>query len=101
MKHLILAVLAVSFFAPIVAPAIAEAAQVTIEGVIDKVVTEKTEIYVVAGGKKHELYFSKKTEVVKGSAPLTFSDLKVNQKVKVVADKVGRRLDPLRVEIVD
>ncbi len=79
----------------------AHAALVTIEGTIDKVVPAKREIYVLADGKKHELYFSDKTELVKGGQPVAFEFLKTKGKVKVTADKVGKRLDPVKVELVD
>lgn len=74
---------------------------ITVEGVIDKVVPEKTEIYVLAGGKKHEFYFTSKTEIVKAGAPIAFDVLKKSAKVKVTADKIGKRLDPLKVELLD
>ncbi len=74
---------------------------VTVEGTIDKVVPEKTEIYVLADGKKHEFYFSEKTEIVKAGQPVAFDTLKKAGKVKVTADKVGKRYDPLKVELLD
>lgn len=77
------------------------AAVVTIEGTVDKVVPEKTEIYVLADGKRHEFYFSAKTEITKAGKKAEFSALKKSQKVKVTADKVGKRLDPLHVELLD
>ncbi len=77
------------------------AAVVTIEGVVDKVVPEKTEIYVLADGKRHELYFSDKTEVTQAGQKVTFAVLKKSQKVKVTADKVGKRLDPIKVELLE
>ena len=79
----------------------AQAAVVTIEGTIDKVVPEKTEIYVLADGKKHEFYFTPKTEIVKAGKPANFDMLKASGKVKITADKIGKRLDPLKVEILD
>lgn len=77
------------------------AAVVTIEGAIDKVVPEKTEIYVIAEGKKHEFYFNEKTELTKAGQKVAFDTLKKSMKVKVTADKVGKRLDPLKVEVLD
>lgn len=74
---------------------------VTVEGTIDKVVPEKTEIYVLADGKKHEFYFSEKTEIVRAGQPAAFDTLKKSGKVKVTADKVGKRYDPLKVELLD
>ncbi len=77
------------------------AATVTIEGAIDKVVPEKREIYVLADGKKHEFYFNDKTEITKAAQAVAFETLKKSMKVKVTADKVGKRLDPLKVELLD
>ncbi|MES2770032.1 MAG: hypothetical protein V4596_12885 [Bdellovibrionota bacterium] len=72
----------------------------TVEGTISKVVPAKKEIYVMAEGKKHEFYFQENTELVQNGAPAAFDALKVDQKVKVDAKKVGRRLDPVKVEIL-
>jgi cold shock protein len=77
------------------------AAIVTFEGSIAKVVPEKREIYVLADGKKHELYFNEKTRLEKAGQPVSFDQLKPNGKVKVTADKIGKRLDPVTVELVD
>lgn len=80
---------------------VSHAVVVTVEGAIDKVVPEKREIYVLADGKKNEFYFTDKTEIVKNGAPVSFDALKKSRKVKVTADKVGKRLDPLKVELLD
>ncbi len=77
------------------------AAIVTIEGVVDKVVPEKTEIYVLADGKRHEFYFNEKTELTQAGQKVAFQVLKKSQKVKVTADKVGKRLDPIKVELLE
>ncbi len=77
------------------------AAVVTIEGVVDKVVPEKSEIYVLADGKRHEFYFNDKTEVTRAGQKVTFAVFKKAQKVKVTADKVGKRLDPIKVELLE
>lgn len=90
-----------SAVAPVLFVASAMAKTVTVEGTIDKIVPEKTEIYVLSEGKKHEFYFSEKTEIVKAGQPVAFSTLKKSDKVKVTADKVGKRYDPLKVELVD
>lgn len=79
---------------------VAFTAVVTVEGEIEKVVPEKREIYVLADGKKNEFYFTAKTEILKGGQGITFETLKKGQKVKVTADKVGKRLDPLKVELI-
>ncbi len=73
---------------------------VEIEGTIVKVVEKKKEIYVKdAAGKKHELYFKPHTKLTSAGAPAEFSALKEGLSVKVSAEKHGKRLDPLTVEI--
>lgn len=82
-------------------PSLVLAAMITFEGQIEKVVAEKTEIYVIADGKKNELYFTPQTEVVQAGKPAAFAVLRKGMKVKVTADKVGRRLDPRKVEVLE
>ena len=78
------------------------AAPSVVEGKVDKIVEKKTEIYVKdSSGKKHEYYFNKETKVLKGEQTLAFSDLKVGQSVRVTAEKIGKRLDPKQVEILE
>lgn len=83
--------------------ATALAAPSIIEGNIAKIVEKKREIYVQskADGKKHEYYFNDQTQISKGGKPAQFSDLKVDQHVKVTAEKKGKRLDPQQVEILE
>lgn len=95
MKKMILS-LAVALFS-----VSAFAADLTVEGTISKVVPAKKEIYVMAEGKKHEFYFKDNTELLQNGAPAAFEVLKVDQKVKVEAKKVGKRLDPVKVEILN
>lgn len=78
----------------------AMAAPVTFEGTVHKVVPAKKEIYVMSEGKKIELYFTDKTELSTAGAPAEFSTLAKDVKVKVEADKVGKRYTPLKVEIL-
>ena len=77
------------------------AADLSVEGTISKIVPAKKEIYVMVDGKKHEFYFKENTELLQNGAPAEFSALKVDQKVKVDAKKVGKRLDPVKVEILN
>jgi hypothetical protein len=72
-----------------------------IEGEIVKVVPEEREIYVLSAEKKHEYYFNEKTTVVKGETTAAFEDLKTGMKVKVTANKIGKRLDPTTVKILE
>ncbi|NDE15294.1 hypothetical protein EBZ80_10230 [bacterium] len=89
------------------APAVVEPAKVVpseamveIEGTIVKLVARKKEIYVKdAAGKKHEFYFTDKTTVTSAGAPVEFSALKEGASVRVSAEKHGKRLTPVSVEI--
>jgi CspA family cold shock protein len=74
----------------------------TYQGTVDKVEAEKSEIYVETGdGKRLELYFTDSTELTQQGNPATFDVLKEGQKVEVTVEKVGQRLDPLRVNIME
>ncbi len=74
-----------------------------VEGKIDHVVGSEKEIYVISqdDGKKYEYYFTTKTNVSKNGETGSFSDLKKGLNVKVTANKVGKRLDPVHVEILE
>lgn len=52
-------------------------------------------------GKKHEYYLTEKTEIRKGERVATFEEITKDQKVRVTANKIGKRLDPLKVEILE
>ena len=80
---------------------LAQGAVITVAGIVDKVVPEKTEIYVLADGKRHEFYFTEKTELIQSGQKVAFTVLKKAQKVRVIADKVGKRLDPIKVEVLE
>jgi hypothetical protein len=73
-----------------------------VEGEIVKIVPAETEIYVKSkeDGKKYEYYFNKATQVFEGEKASTFANLKTGQKVRVTAQKKGKRLDPEKVEIL-
>lgn len=72
-----------------------------IEGEIVKVVPSEREIYVESGGKKHEYYFNPATKVFRGEKEASYEDLKKGMRVKVSANKIGKRLDPLEVRILE
>jgi hypothetical protein len=73
----------------------------TYEGTIQEVNTEETEIYVkISDEQTLELYFIEETELVKDTTVVPFDSLATGQKVRVEIEKVGQRLDPLRVEIL-
>ncbi len=72
----------------------------TYTGTVDEVEAEKSEIYVKTDeGQKLELYFTDKTELTKNGEAAEFSALEEGQKVEVEVKKVGKRLDPLTVDI--
>ena len=74
----------------------------TYTGKIKKVKPEETEIYVtIDQGKELELYFTDETTLTKNGNDVEFSELSKGQKVKVEVKKVGKRLDPLAVEILE
>jgi hypothetical protein len=72
----------------------------TYSGVIDEVEAEKSEIYVKTDdGKTLELYFIESTELTQNGEVVDFSALEEGMKVEVEVEKVGKRLDPLKVKI--
>ncbi|WP_372635517.1 hypothetical protein [Fodinibius sp.] len=74
----------------------------TYEGTIQEVNAGESEIYVqTEDDKTLELYFIESTELVKGGAEVPFDSLVTGQEVRVEVEKVGQRLDPLRVEILE
>ncbi|SMO35391.1 hypothetical protein [Fodinibius sediminis] len=74
----------------------------TYEGTIQEVNPDESEIYVnTPDDKTLELYFIESTELVKNNQPVPFDSLANGQKVRVEVEKVGQRLDPLRVEILE
>ncbi|HET8886414.1 MAG TPA: hypothetical protein VFM70_08715 [Salinimicrobium sp.] len=74
----------------------------TYQGTIDKVEAEKTEIYVkTEDNKTLELYFTEGTELTQNGNTVDFSTLTEGQKVEVEIEKVGKRLDPIAVRILE
>ncbi|MBN1116381.1 MAG: hypothetical protein JXA77_04225 [Bacteroidales bacterium] len=74
----------------------------TYEGTIKKVEAEKTEIYVETSDEKTlELYFNDETKLTQSGAEVPFSTLEEGQKVEVTVEKVGKRLDPKSVKILE
>jgi|AntDeeMinimDraft_5_1070356.scaffolds.fasta_scaffold29311_1 hypothetical protein len=73
----------------------------TYEGTIQKVVPAESEIYVeTPDDKTLELYFIDETKLTMGGSTVPFDSLENGQKVRVEVKKVGKRLDPLNVEIL-
>ena len=74
----------------------------TYQGTVDKVVPEETEIYVeTEEGQRLELYFTETTELTQNGETVAFDALEKGQKVEVTVEKVGQRLDPVSVVILD
>ncbi len=74
----------------------------TYNGKIKNVEAEKTEIYVTTeDGKTLELYFTDETLLTRNGEDVAFSELSEGQKVQVEVKKVGKRLDPVSVKIID
>lgn len=73
----------------------------TYTGTVEKVKPSEDEIYVDSEGKELELYFIDKTELTRNGEEVPFSTLEKGQKVEVEVKKVGKRLDPLSVKILE
>lgn len=74
----------------------------TYQGTIKEVEPEKTEIYVTTNDDKTlELYFTDSTSLTRNGSEVDFSELKKGQKVEVEVEKVGQRLDPVSVKIME
>lgn len=74
----------------------------TYQGNIKEVEPEKTEIYVETDdGKTLELYFTEETTLTKNGENVDFSTLSEGTRVEVEVEKVGKRLDPLSVRIME
>lgn len=74
----------------------------TYQGIIEEVEPSKSEIYVTtADDKTLELYFTDETQLTRGGNEVEFSELENGQNVEVEVEKVGQRLNPLAVRILD
>ncbi|MBZ9630786.1 hypothetical protein LB465_08340 [Salegentibacter sp. LM13S] len=74
----------------------------TYQGTIEEVEPSKDEIYVKTDDNKTlELYFKDNTELTRGGNTVEFSELEKGQKVEVEVEKVGKRLDPISVKIME
>ena len=74
----------------------------TYQGTLHEVEPEKNEIYVkTADDKVLELYFTESTTLTKNGETVAFDQLKEGGKVEVDVEKVGQRLDPVAVRILE
>ena len=71
-------------------------------GTVDEVEPAKTEIYVkTAEGETLELYFTEETSLSRAGEEVDFSTLEEGMTVEVEVERVGKRLDPISVEIME
>lgn len=74
----------------------------TYQGTIQEVNAEETEIYVLTQeGDELELYFTEETTLTRDGESVPFSTLEEGQQVEVEVEKVGQRLDPVSVKILE
>jgi Cu/Ag efflux protein CusF len=74
----------------------------TYQGTVKKINVEKTEIYVTTTDDKTlELYFTDQTSLTRNGETVEFSELIEGQKVEVEVEKVGKRLNPVSVSILE
>jgi hypothetical protein len=73
----------------------------TYEGTIKEVNPPEEEIYVESDGKVLELYFTEETTLTQNGETVEFSALEKDQRVEVQIEKVGQRLDPVSVKILE
>ena len=72
------------------------------QGTVEEVEADKTEIYVKTGDDKLlELYFTEATTLTRNGQTVAFTELAEGQKVEVEVKKVGQRLDPVSVKILE
>ncbi|WP_299759130.1 hypothetical protein [uncultured Pontibacter sp.] len=74
----------------------------TYQGTVDEVEADKTEIYVkTADDKRLELYFNENTTLTRNGETVAFEQLETGQQVEVEVEKVGQRLEPIAVRILE
>lgn len=74
----------------------------TYQGTIEEVEADKSEIYVkTADDKLLELYFTETTSLTRNGETVAFDQLQEGQQVEVEVEKVGQRLDPIAVRILE
>ena len=74
----------------------------TYAGTAQKVDDEEKEIYLeTEDGKVLELYFTDQTVLTQNGQNVAFDALEQGQQVEVTVEKKGKRLEPVRVVIVE
>ena len=93
-------IIALSLFTLTASGAIAATTnELSIEGKIVSVVAAKKEIYVSAEGKKFEFYFKDDTKLTHAEKVVPFSELSEGATVKVTYRTIGKRTEPINVEL--
>lgn len=74
----------------------------TYSGTIDRVNADEVEIYVnLDSGERIELYFTDETTLTSGGEEVPFSILEAEDRVEVIVERVGQRLDPISVTLLE
>jgi hypothetical protein len=74
----------------------------TYTGTIEEVEPDKSEIYVRTTDEKLlELYFTESTTLTRNGGTVPFDQLQEGNRVEVEVEKVGQRLDPVAVKILE
>ena len=105
MKNLIVSLMAIGSLSFMIACGGGQSTDVvesgTYNGKIAKVKPGEKEIYVKHKDHKLELYFTDSTKLMKGGKAVDFSMLQKDQKVSVKVEKMGKKLNPLEVTILE
>lgn len=74
----------------------------TYTGTIEELNAEETEIYVeTENNQRLELYFTETTTLTQNGETIPFSELEAGDRVEVTVEKVGQRLDPRSVKLLE
>lgn len=74
----------------------------TYTGTIADVNPEEVEIYVdLDSGQQIELYFTDTTTLQRNGTEVPFSEIETGDRVEVDVERVGQRLDPIHVELLN
>lgn len=74
----------------------------TYSGTIAEINADEVEIYVdLESGQQIELYFTETTTLVRDGSQVPFSEIEVGDQVQVEVERVGQRLDPVHVELMN
>jgi len=74
----------------------------TYQGTISEVNPDEEEIYVgIEGGRTLGLYFNEDIQLMKNNETVPFSRLENGQQVSVQVERVGNRMEPVQVTILE